>query len=74
MNFFAQYMPGNGDIPLKIPWGIDEILITGVSGFKNLALSFPPFGVIMQAFLIYIGFKIIMQLLKGVPILGRTIR
>ncbi len=74
INFFAQFLPGNGQVPLLLPWGTDDIVSSGVAGFKVIAQSFPPFDIVLQAFLIYIGFKIILRLLKAVPILGRTLQ
>lgn len=57
-----------------LPWGIDTYLQQGVQGYRMLALYFPPFQTVIDAFLIYIAFKIIMQVLKAVPLFGRTIR
>lgn len=74
ISVFGVLFPNSGQVPLLLPWGLDDIIISGVSGFKVLATAFPPFTVVLQAFVIYISFKIGMQLLKGVPILGRTIR
>ena len=74
VTFLAQFFPGNGQVPLLLPWGIDSIMVQGVQGYKILATAFPPFTVVLNAFLIYIGFRIALQLLKAVPVLGRTIR
>ena len=60
--------------PLTLPWGIDPIILSGVEGYRTLAQSFPPFTLVLNAFLIYIGFRLGLQFLKGVPILGRMIR
>lgn len=64
---------GGSEVPLKLPWGMDDIFVQAVSGFKTLAEIFPPFQTVMSAFLIYFLFKICMRLLRAVPILGRTI-
>lgn len=64
---------GHGEIPLHIPWGIDDFLVQGVTGYKILATVFPPFNTILVAFTIYLIFRISMRLLRGVPILGRTV-
>lgn len=72
-NFFAQFLPGTGQVPLLLPWGVDEALSTGVSGYKQLSTVFPPFDIVLQAFLVYIGFRLVIQLLKAVPLLGKTL-
>lgn len=57
-----------------LPWGIDGYLQQGVQGYRMLALYFPPFQTVLDAFLIYIGFKILMQILKAIPFFGKIIR
>ncbi len=74
LGIFAQFIPGSGQVPLLLPWGLDDIINAGVVGYKTLSTAYPPFAIVLQAFIIYIGFKITMQLLKAVPILGRTLR
>lgn len=74
ITFLGRYIPGYGDVPLLLPWGTDLWFQQGITGYKILAQSFPPMGVVLTAFLIYIGFKIAIQILKAVPILGRTLR
>lgn len=64
---------GMGQVPLRLPWGIDDWFVQGVSGFKVLAQAFPPFNTILGAFVIYLLFRICLRLLRAVPILGRTI-
>lgn len=58
--------------PFRLPWGVDNILVTGVSGYKMLAQYFPPFTVVLDAFLIYIGFKLAVRLLRMIPMVGRA--
>lgn len=57
-----------------LPWGMDTYLQQGVQGYRMLMIYFPPFETVLNAFLIYLGFKIIMQVLKAIPLFGRTIR
>lgn len=57
-----------------LPWGVDEYLQQGVQGYRLLMIYFPPFETVLTAFLIYIGFKILMQILKSIPFLGKIIR
>lgn len=67
---FGKYLP-KVDV---LPWGIDGYLQQGVQGYKMLMIYFPPFETILNAFLIYIAFKILMQILKAIPFFGRIIR
>lgn len=67
------FLPGAGQVPLKIPWGMDDILVTGVMGFKTIAQAFPPFTIVLNAFIIYFLFRIGLQLFKALPLLGRTV-
>ncbi len=57
----------------ELPWGIDSFLSSGVSGYKMLAEYFPPFQTVLTAFLIYMGFKVVLHMLAGVPIIGRVV-
>ena len=74
LKFLGQFLPGYGTVPLQLPWGTDAWISQGITGYEILAQSFPPMGVVMTAFLIYIGFKIAVQLLKMIPIIGRSLR
>lgn len=74
IDLFAQILPGYGTVPLPLPWGLDSMLVTGVQGYKVLSTAFPPMQVVMDAFLIYISFKIVVQILKAIPFIGRTLR
>ena len=74
VTFLGQFLPGYDTVPLQLPWGTDVWISQGITGYKILAQSFPPMGVVMTAFLIYIGFKIAVQLLKMIPIIGRSLR
>ncbi len=73
INQLAQFFPGYGSFPLLLPWGIDSMVSGGVNGYKILANAFPPFQVVLTAFIAYLGFRIILRLLKAVPILGKTL-
>lgn len=73
MSLFTFWLPNSGDVPLLLPWGIDNILVSGVGGYRMLMTVFPPFGTILSAFLIYFGFKIVIRLLRMIPIIGKTI-
>jgi len=72
-SIFPNYDP-TGSTLLQLPWGMDAIFVQGIQGYKVLAKAFPPMDTILTAFLIYIGFKITIQVLKAVPFLGKTLR
>jgi len=55
-----------------LPWGIDAILIMAVGLFKAFVAIFPPMQIVFEAFLIYIGFRIILKLLRMIPFVGRA--
>jgi len=57
----------------ELPWGIDDVLTTGIGGYHALATYFPPLNVVMTAFIIYIGFRVVLMILRAVPFLGRTL-
>ena len=71
---FAWVFPNPmGQNPLLLPYGLDNIFQTGITGYKILAQSFPPFTYVMNAFVILLVFKIIMRFMKMIPIIGRAI-
>jgi len=48
----------------ELPWGVDSFLVQGVGGYKLLATLFPPLSTLMTAFLIFVGFKLSIILLR----------
>ena len=56
-----------------LPWGIDSIFVSAVSSFKAMVDVFPPFGIVFDAFLFYLGFKIVIRIVRMIPIVGRYI-
>lgn len=74
LEIFTLFLPANPDTLLKLPWGLDELLVNGVAAFKSLVIYFPPLTTLMTAFLIYLGIRVALRLLSAVPILGRTIK
>lgn len=73
VQLLGQFFPGYDSLPLQLPWGLDDMVTSGVNGYKVLALSFPPFQVVLTAFLIYLGFRLALKALKAIPLLGRTL-
>lgn len=73
IGFLTGWLPNSGDAVLKLPWGIDDLMVQGVNGYKILAEAFPPFNVVLSAFIIYLGFRIAMKILRMVPLFGKSI-
>jgi len=48
----------------ELPWGVDGYLTTGVGLFYRINDLIPILGVVMQAFLIYLGYKAVMLFVK----------
>jgi len=47
-----------------LPWGTDAYVVQGVQLFRLLAGFFPPFATLLTAFLLYLGFRLSMILVK----------
>lgn len=47
-----------------LPFGIDTFVVTAFSYFYAFIDIFPPMGVILQAFLVYLGFKLALLVFK----------
>lgn len=58
--YLLQWLPSG----LELPWGLDGIMIMAVGYFNAFVQIFPPLGIVVQAFLIYIGFKLGIMILK----------
>lgn len=74
VGLLTGFLPNSGEVPLKIPYGIDEILLQGIGGYNMLSTYFPPFQVVLTAFLIYFGFRLALMIIRAIPILGKTIQ
>lgn len=48
----------------ELPWGIDSIFVMAVSTFKAVMTLFPPFEVVYNAAKLYLGFELIMFVLR----------
>jgi len=49
-----------------LPWGIDGYLSTGVGYIKGFSVFFPFINTAINAFLIYMGFRLLLIVLKFV--------
>lgn len=47
-----------------LPWGMDPIVSQAISYFNAFIVIFPPIGVVFQAFILYLGFRLAMLLIK----------
>jgi len=48
----------------ELPWGVDNFVVSGVGYYKALMHFFPPFSTVLNAFLIYIGFRLGILILR----------
>lgn len=72
-NLFSGLWPNAGQVPLLLPFGLDNIISTGIIGYKTLAQAYPPFNDVLNAFNILLIFKIVLRFMKMIPIIGRSI-
>jgi len=42
----------------ELPWGIDGVVETAMGNFRALMEFFPPFSTVLNAFLLYIAFRL----------------
>lgn len=47
-----------------LPYGIDPIAVQAMGYVRAMIVIFPPLGVILQAFLYYLGFRLILAIVK----------
>lgn len=47
-----------------LPFGIDPILVTAMTYFQAFIKIFPPIGVFLEAFLLYLGFRLALLVFK----------
>lgn len=68
-NFFGTALSALG-VPRieKLPLGMDDALITGFGYFYSFMALYPPIQIIFTATMWYLGFKIILLILKNIPI------
>lgn len=65
LQFLTAWLPtGPDSVGITLPWGLDDLLINAMSYFRAFIEIFPPAGVVLQAFIIYLGFKLGLMILK----------
>jgi len=53
----------------KLPFGIDEVIVQGAGYLSFLGDLIPPLGYLVSAFVFYIGFLMLLKVMKLVPII-----
>lgn len=51
-----------------LPLGMDEALTTAFGYFNEFMSLYPPIAIIFKAVMFYLGFKVILLILKNIPI------
>jgi len=47
-----------------LPWGIDGFLLTSISLVRRIGEVFPPIGILISFFLIYMGWRLTLLVVK----------
>lgn len=47
-----------------LPWGIDDVLANGMGYYRNLMEIFPPLSTVLNAVLIYFGYRLAIIVLR----------
>jgi len=68
LSVFTVWFP----IVNELPWGLDSYILSGFSGIYTLSEYFPPLGMVLDGFLIYMGFKFGMLIFKMIPFIGKA--
>lgn len=61
---FGSIMPGYGEIPLPLPWGIDSLFVTASNYFHGAMETLPYLQVVWTCFLLALGFELAMLIMK----------
>jgi len=60
LSFMTSWLP----VVETLPFNMDEYFSTAVGSFKSFMEIFPPLQVIWSAFLIYVGFRVILLTMR----------
>jgi len=60
----AQALTGFLPTVETLPWGIDALLVTSTGYFKGFMQIFPPLQIVFGAFMLYLGFRLLLIVLK----------
>jgi len=64
LSAMASFLPGYGDIPLLLPWGIDEVFTNMSSYFHGAIETLPYLEIVLQCFLYALLFEIALFVIK----------
>lgn len=56
-----------------LPFGSDEILVTGMGYIRFITTFFPPLATLITAFLIYIAFILALKIFRMIPIIRHVL-
>jgi hypothetical protein len=56
-----------------LPFGIDAILVSGFGYIHFLSNLVPPLQIMLNGFLFVFGFKLVMMVVRAIPIIGRMV-
>jgi len=68
LNGLASFLPKVTVLPF-----VDAYLVAGIGYVNFLATVFPPIATMLNAFLYYIGFILILKFVKILPLIGRFV-
>jgi hypothetical protein len=66
---FFNFMP----VVTELPYGIDAILVEGMGYLSFLMEVFPPLSTMLTGFIVVLGFKLGMMVVKMIPFVGRAV-
>lgn len=67
LNVLTSFIP----VVTELPFGLDSTLSNGFGWFMFLTAIIPPLGLMYQAFLWVLGFKLSMKILLMIPFVGK---
>lgn len=71
---FLSAMLDTFRIPIitELPLGMDSAVSSGFGYFKEFMTLYPPIAIIFNAFIWYMGFKLVLLILRNIPVLKIT--
>jgi len=64
LSALSFWLPGYGDVPLLLPWGMDSLLTTASSYYHGAISTLPYLDIVMKCFLLAVTFEIAMMFIK----------
>lgn len=66
--FNAFHLP----IVSVLPFGIDPLLVSGMGNIRYIITAFPPLGIILTGFLFVLSWKLLVVVVRMIPIIGKV--